>query len=283
MEDGGEVESADPADAVRGGMMRCHTLVGACLSLAVVCVSAQEQPASQQAPRFEAASVKRNDTGEDGGGTRTFPNRWEAVNVPLQVVILQGYNLRPHQLVGGPDWVTRDRMDVRAVAGRDATFDEMRGMVRTLLTERFKLVAHTEMRNVPAWDLVRADRQKLGPSLRRCVTDCNGRGSIGSGKWVNEGASMSYIATVLAAYVNAPVTDRTGLEGRFAFQVDWMVPEGQDATTPGTSVVALPPPPGANAAALLFAVHDQLGLKLEASRASVEVLVIDSVERPTPD
>jgi len=260
-----------------------YAAIGIVFVLGVLPLPAQVASVSPQELRFDAASVKRNDSGEPGGGTRTFPNRWEAINVPLQVVILQGYNLRPHQLIGGPDWVRMENLDVRAAAGRDATFDEMRGMVRTLLAERFKLVAHKEMRNVPAWDLVRADRKKLGPSLRPCVTDCNGRGSIGSGKWVNEGASMSYIATVLAAYVNAPVTDRTGLEGRFAFQVEWMVPEGQDATPLGATVAALPPPPGANAAALLFAVHDQLGLKLESSRASIEVLVIDSVERPTPD
>jgi uncharacterized protein (TIGR03435 family) len=164
----------------------------------------------------------------------------------------------------------RDRLDVRAAAGRDATFDEMRGMVRTLLAERFKLAAHTETREVRAWNMV-LENNKLGPGIRRCETDCNGRGSIGSGTWVNQGASTSYIATVLAAHVNAPVADRSGLDERYAFDVSWTIPEAQrDA-------------PGANAAAFVEAVREQLGFKLEPSRATIDVLVIDSVERPTPD
>lgn len=247
-----------------------YAVVATVVVLGVVPMRAQVTIAGQTDLRFEEASVKRNESADPGGGTRTFPNRWEALNVPLQVVILYGYNLRPHQLVGGPDWVTRERLDVRATAGREATFDEMRAMTRTLLAERFKLIAHEEMREVRAWDMV-LDGKKLGPALRLCQTECNGRGSIGPGKWVNEGASMSYIATVLAAYVNAPVTDRTGLEGRYGFQVEWAIPEGQQDV------------PGANAAALVAAVREQLGLKLESSRATVEVLVIDSVERPTPD
>lgn len=219
--------------------------------------------------RFEAASVKRNESGGPAGGTRTLPNRWEAINIPLQLLILYGYNLRPHQLVGGPDWVNRDRLDVRATAGRDATFDEMRRMVRALLAERFKFVAHTEQREVRAWDMLLDE--KPGLALRPCQTECNGRGSLAAGKWVNQGAPTSFIATVLAAFVNAPVADRSGLDGRYAFEVSWTIPEGQrDA-------------PGADAAAFVDAVREQLGFRLEPSRATIEVLVIDGVERHTPD
>ena len=247
-----------------------HAAIGIVFVLGALPLAAQVATVSLQELRFDAASVKRNDSGEPGGGTRTYPNRWEAINVPLQVVILQGYNLRPHQLIGGPDWVRTENLDVRAAAGRDATFDEMRSMVRTLLAERFKLVAHTEKREVRAWDMV-LESKKIGPALRPCQTECNGRGSIGSGKWVNQGAPASYIATVLAAYVNAPVADRSGLEDRYAFEVSWTIPEGQQDA------------PGANAAAFVEAVREQLGLKLEPSRATIDALVIDSVERPTPD
>jgi uncharacterized protein (TIGR03435 family) len=250
-------------------MMRCGAVV-LMLPLAVGLLAQSPPTPPNSELRFEAVSVKRNLSGEDGGGTRTFPNRWEAINVPLQVVILQGHNLRPHQLIGGPGWVMTEKLDVRATAGRDATFDEMRGMVRTLLAERFKLVAHIEKRDVRAWDMV-LDNKKLGPALRPCQTECNGRGSIGSGKWVNQGAPTSYIATVLAAYVNAPVADRSGLEDRYAFEVSWTIPEGQQDA------------PGANAAAFVEAVRERLGLKLEPSRATIDVLVIDSVERPAPD
>ena len=153
-----------------GGMMRYAAVV---VMLPLVVGLAAQSPVTPPKGelRFEAASVKRNESGEPGGGTRTLPNRWEAINVPLQFAILQGYNLHPHQLIGGPDWVTQDRMDIRATAGRDATFDEMRGMVRTLLAERFKLLAHTEKRDVRAWDMVLENR-KLGPALRQCESEC---------------------------------------------------------------------------------------------------------------
>lgn len=128
--------------------MRYAAVVGVSLSLLVVCLSAQEQPAKEQALRFETASVKRNDSGDLRTGYRTLPDGWEANNVSLQVVITVGHNLLAHQLVGGPDWVRTERWDVRGTAGRDFNVGQVPGMVRTLLAERFKLVAHTEPRNV---------------------------------------------------------------------------------------------------------------------------------------
>ena len=128
--------------------MRYAAIVGVSLSLLVVCLSAQEQPAKEQVLRFEEASVKRNDSGDLRASYRTFPNGWEGKNVSLHLVICVGYNLLLDQLVGGPDWVRTEKWDVRGTAGRESNVGQVPGMVRTLLAERFRLVVHTEPRDV---------------------------------------------------------------------------------------------------------------------------------------
>ena len=223
-------------------------------------------------PRFEVASVKVNASGDPGGGTRPLPERFEATNASLTVLVMTAYNVRDFQVTGGPAWTATERFDVRASAGRTVPLAEMRGMVQSLLTERFKLVSHRQTREVRGWKLMLARSDgKLGPSLRRCAADCKGADLFQPGKWSEHGSPISSIASMLSTRLRAPVADRTGLEGQFAIDLEWSIPDGQaDA-------------PGAAAQALVTAVREQLGLKLEADRVPVDVLVIDSVERPTPD
>ena len=131
---------------------------------------------------FEVASVKPNDSGDFRRSMGPAPGgRFSAINVPLRDLLAFAYgesNSRANlQVVGGPSWINTARFDVQAVAaGGSIPREQVGPMVRALLTERFKLQAHRESRELPIYHLVmdRADK-RLGPKLRPSATDCEAR------------------------------------------------------------------------------------------------------------
>ena len=143
-------------------------------ALADVLAQAPAPPAPGR-PAFEVASVRRR-TGplptsviqgqaeRPGGFNRT---------ITAAGLILYAYDLRDHQLIGGPDWMRMDRFDIVATAGREIQLTELRLMVQSLLADRFKLAAHTEQREMPIYTLVfaRSDR-RLGASIRQSDDAC---------------------------------------------------------------------------------------------------------------
>jgi len=168
-------------------------------------------------------------------------------------------------------------------------------MLRNLLADRFKLAAHRETRDMPAYALVRAKADgTLGPQMRRSTIDCEAeaaralaakrggappgqdgsakpivrcRVSTSAARIVGTGTTIPELMRRLSAPLGRAVVDRTGLSGSFDLELQWS-PE-QAADTSGPSIFT--------------AVQEQLGLKLESQRAPVEVLVIDRVESPAPD
>jgi uncharacterized protein (TIGR03435 family) len=184
-------------------------------------------------------------------------------------------------------------------------------MLRSLLADRFKLVAHTEQRELPIYTLVKAREDgKLGSALKPAAVDCGpgGRGRGGPpppppggpgaapplgagcrammapGRLTAGGQPIEQLARMLAPQLGRPVYDKTGLNGAYDFELVFM-PEG------GRGMPIGPPPPGApplppidpDAPSLFTAIQEQLGLKLEAGRGPVDVIVIDSVQPPTED
>jgi uncharacterized protein (TIGR03435 family) len=273
--------------------------------------SAAPAPGSQA---FEVASVKPNKSGDGRISIQMQPGgRFTATNLPLRELIRMAYGVQNSQLVGGPDWIGSERFDIVAKAESDPPPSPPGGppgpmlmMVRNLLVERFKLAVHSETRDLPIYALVmaRADG-RLGPQLRASQVDCaalmsaaRGRGGpppappkpgerppcgtfIGIGRIAAGGVSMTQLATNLSQRVNRVVLDRTGLTGPYEFELEFtpdQLPQG-------------PPPPGApslppidpNGPSIFTALQEQLGLKLDAQRGPVEVLVIDGVAQPTPD
>ena len=139
---------------------------------------------AQPAPTFTVASIKRNLSGNEGSRGRIQPGgRVSFTNEPLRRMILDAYQLQDFQLVGGPDWVQTDRWDVVAKADGDPPFKLVAEMMRTLLAERFKLIARQEMRDAPDAENAHrkplerhqlssdASRQKPTLSLDTCPTD----------------------------------------------------------------------------------------------------------------
>lgn len=279
---------------------------------------------------FEVASVKPNKTGDNRVSIGIQPGgRYNASNVPLRQLIVQAYALQSQQLVGGPPWMTTDRFDISAkapdgvmpapgapqpapagfpggaMAGGPTPIQQM---IRSLLADRFKLVVHTESRELQVYALMTTKADKtLGPKMTVSTTDCAAlfaRGRAGGppppapspndpmtcGMRMNSGGlsagdvTTAQLAQSLSGSVQRIVLDRTGLTGRYNLNLSW-TPEGMPQAPAGVASPNAPPVPAVDSggASIFTALQEQLGLKLESVRAPIDVIVIDSVEPPIPD
>jgi uncharacterized protein (TIGR03435 family) len=260
-------------------------------------LSSHQSPSGDQTT-FDVASVKRNMSGDAYGTAGPQPGgRFVMVNLPVLRLIRAAYSvLNPSQIVGAPEWVSAERYDVTAAAGGDTSAPEMERMLRELLAERFKLRTHFESRDQDAFALVRATEiGPLPPQLRQVRVDCvtltaqpgtssnlprssNGAppcGLVHDGqKLAAGGITMAQFARNLTPLVGRPVVDRTGLVGHFEFTLEYATREGNAAGVPAAND---------SRPSIVAALHEQLGLRLDSRRMSVDVLVIDSVDRPGPD
>ena len=255
--------------------------------------------AAAQAQKFEVASVKKNPTGGARVSIETPPGRFQATNTPLRFLIRWSYRIAEPRILDGPDWIAVDRFDVTATAPAEGwTGERARQMVRALLADRYGLVAHTETREMQIYTLTVAKPGVFGELLRPAAVDCSApdtparmgaNGRVACGLLVSQAAGsaslrgggqlMAEFARSLGEYVDRPLVDRTGLTARYDLELQF--------TADRSALVGAPPPGGLSAtvdsdiAPLPTALLEQLGLRLEATRGPVEVLVIDRVSRPT--
>jgi bla regulator protein blaR1 len=273
-----------------------------------------QAPAVERLPSFEVASIKQNTSTETRARMGAQPGgRVTVTNTPVRSLIATAFGMFSTEalirarILGGPDWLDSERYDINAKANAEFQFapdgppKDMLLMMRSLLEERFRLKVHHETREVPSYELVvaRADG-KLGPEMHKSNVDCEAvfaarragappppRGPIepppcalisGPARTIAGAASMQQLATNLTARVERVVVDKTGLIDRF----DFMLTFTPDQRPLPTSPPGLPPI-DPNGPGLFTALQEQLGLKLVPSRAPMDVLVIDTVEHPTPD
>lgn len=227
---------------------------------------------------FEVVSIKPLE-GRPSGGFRTLPGGRFTGIVDVSQLLSAAYPGIRAALgdIIGPDWIFRERFDIVASAGREATREEMNVMVRTLLEDRFKLRAHMERQDQPTWELVvaRADGV-LGPDLkpykgvcgRDVIPPCGVSASREAVRGV--GVPIERIATFFTSSVEGRrVFDKTGLAGSYDFTLVYRPPD------------VTPRDPNDNRPTLFTALQEQLGLKLIAARGVVEVLIVDHIERPS--
>jgi uncharacterized protein (TIGR03435 family) len=224
---------------------------------------------------FEVASVKPRPAGDSyAGRTRwNLPDGFTATDSTLQLLVLQTYQLLPYRLSGGPAWSATERFDIVAKAERQLTDDEKRAMVRALLEQRFKLMTHRESRNARTYALVRARNDgRLGTGLKPtvCEQHCGVVGSFAA--IIAQGVDMNELARRLEPMMRTTVVDETALSGRFDFRLRFS-PE----SLPGTPAAFAKDD---EAPSIFTALEEELGLKLEPRRGQIEMLVIDSAERP---
>ena len=271
--------------------MRLLTLL--LVVIAIASASAQApQSADAAAPAFEVASVKVNTSGALVL-ISSPPGRFTATSATLRQLITNAYRLENYQLVGGPSWVDADRFDVLAKAPDGSSPEQIVLMQRTLLADRFKLAVHRETRELPIYALVIARSDgRLGPKMAKSNLDCvavpadcivekksaPGSGGMRLNTEVLRGQSLGGLVSMLASYLGRPVFDRTGLSGLFDYELQYAMQRRLTTSPAGDATATAPLDQGPT---LADAVRDQLGLKLESTRGPVDMLIIDSVEKPT--
>jgi len=151
------------------------------------------------------------------------------------------------------------------------------GMLKAMLRDRFQLTLHPEVRNLPVYNLV---VDKLGPKFQE--SSGPGRMRLGKGELVSEGTPLALLTEQLSVRLDRTVVDKTGLKGNYAFTLHWTPDANEEARikADGISEAALPPS-SETSESILTAVQEQLGLKLEPRKDTVQVLVIDHVEIPS--
>jgi uncharacterized protein (TIGR03435 family) len=228
-----------------------------------------------QKPAFETISIKPNDSAS-GSYRVDFGPYFKATNVTIRFLILQSYGVFESQLVGGPDWLNSNRFDIRARAesGTNPHGPEAMVLVQSLLEDRFQLKSHRELRELPVFNLVIA---KGGPKLKQTV-DMNAPASGGTRgappvmEMYGTGNTIEMLINRFARQVGRPVIDKANLAGKYDFSVTF----DPRPPTPTNDISTESGGPD-----IFTAIQEQLGLRLEASKAPVDVLVIDSVQRPT--
>ena len=264
---------------------------------ASVTLLGQTQP-DQKPLAFEVASVKLNNSGTTrslGGPMRGHFIQSGTLRQLIQAAYRRG-GFETRQVFGGPNWVDTDHYDVDATVDGSLSLSALylpdgKGsaglaylMLRSLLANRFKLVVHTETQQLPIYALRVVKRDgALGAQLRQSDVDCDavlaemartGRPApprapgqmppcstqTSSGHLVANAVSMSQLAEMLSTFAGRETHEQTNLRGNFDLRLDW---------TDDLSIFT--------------AIQEQLGLKLESTKGPVDVLVIDHVEKPTPD
>jgi uncharacterized protein (TIGR03435 family) len=234
-------------------------------------------------PVFEAASIKM--TAPTGGGGNSYSRGTPGLlraSMTLKSYIMMAYNLRRFQVTGGPKWMDDSTYDI--VAKLDHAFmpeDATRKLLsestilalQPLLADRFQLKFHHETKEMPAFVLTAIKpRFHLAPVEKgdHCGTRSNGdaRGV----KFTGTCLSMADFAAFAADRLDLPVSDQTHVDGLFTFSLEW----SRDGLRTDTSGEANP-----DGLPSFFTAIEQIGLKLESRKAPVDILVVDSAERPT--
>ncbi len=231
---------------------------------------------AQITPTFASAYIKSNKTIETSSSYNTLPGKLNIRNKTLKDCIRLAYGVKVAQLPGGPKWAETERYDIEATAKSPAAEPQLMAMLQTLLKDRFKLDFHRDTKMVPGYAMtvlktgLKIHEVEPGPghiNLRRNAID-------------GQRVSMVELAQTLSDLLGTPVLDATAVPGVFDFRLTWT--PAIEVTRPGLSdedgersVL-----PGDSSPSLFASLQEQLGLKLEARKAPLDVLVIDHAQKP---
>jgi uncharacterized protein (TIGR03435 family) len=259
----------------------------------------------EKLPEFEVASIKPAPP-PTGNNLRVMmggdPGRVNMSNITVKDMLRQAYQVKEYQ-ISGPDWMNSTRFDVVATIPAGVARDQLPLMWQSLLADRFKLTLHREKKELPVYALAvgkngpklkeaedKGDSGPKGPGPMPGMGMNRGRIMMGRGRVDLKSFTVAGFAEMLSRQMDRPVIDETKLQGLYDFTLEWTPDERQRlAFLPGGGG----PPPGAedhprpagpdgarpNGPDIFAAVQEQLGLKMEAKKAPVEILVIDHVEK----
>jgi uncharacterized protein (TIGR03435 family) len=237
--------------------------------------------AADAKPLFDVSTIKPSKPDEPGKLFGFDGQRFKTVNTTLDDLIGFAYGVQPKQIVNAQPWLSSDKFDILAQPDMPGMPNpqQLKGMLQKLLTDRFKLTFHHEQKELSVYALELA---KDGPKFKKSPDQGGMPGLFfrGLGVLPVQNATMEEFAGVLqSAVLDRPVVDRTGLQGKYDFILKWTPDESQFA---GVGIKVPPPSNAPDAPPNLFAaVQEELGLKLDATKAAVDVMAIDHVEKPS--
>jgi uncharacterized protein (TIGR03435 family) len=224
---------------------------------------------------FEVASIKPNNSRSGSAISGMLRgDRFFSTNVTLSQTVRTAYGIQEFQIAGQPRWFDSERFDIEAKIGPDAKPDDWRPMLQSLLAERCKLVFHREFKEVSVLALVLAKGgSKLKPAEQIDCSQAPGKCGFRASptEIIGTFVTMDSLATRLSRSLGQMVINKTDLKGNFDLHLQW-TPE-QNVPLGGAGASASPE--------IFAAIQTQLGLRLESTKAPVETLVIDRVERPS--
>jgi uncharacterized protein (TIGR03435 family) len=274
-------------------MLRRLLLAAALLTLPLPAQDAVQRMDPAADPAFEVSTIKPANP-DDGSKDFSFEGRiFHARNYNVEDLLALGYGLHAKQIANEPHWFATTLYDIDGipdVPGLPNHQQEYR-MIQKLLADRFQLTFHYEKRELPIYALTVApgSLRKDGPKLTPSTAGADAPGWF---QWQHRLGDLRVTNMTVAEFAiwfqknvtDKPLVDRTGLTGRYTFALTWTPGEsefpqfrrtGWSNPTPADEAKA---PPG-----LFKAIQEQLGLKLQPTRAPVPIMVIDHAERPSPN
>jgi bla regulator protein blaR1 len=260
---------------------------------------------------FEVASIKPSDPDSRGVSFRVGPGGLNMNGITVKTLIQEAYDVRESQISGGPGWISSARYDIIAKIDRGADAaepqnpdaeqkarEQQRERLRALLADRFQLKIKIEKKELPTYALTVA---KGGPKMKETKPEEpvpapksensqeRPRGNlmrVGRGQIIGQSITMDLLAKMLSQQLGRNVVDKTGLRGTYDYTLEW-TPDPAQGLGPGFSGPGEPPRPDnpapaeSNGVSVFVAIQEQLGLKLEPQKELVDIIVIESVERPS--
>jgi uncharacterized protein (TIGR03435 family) len=250
--------------------------------------------ASAALPSWDVSAVKPSDPNARQSMLWFVPDGVKIVNLPLVMAVRWGFDLQDDRIFGLPGWAKTARFDIEAKVSpeeapklKEMKLDQRREMLLSLLQDRFGLKYHHEGRELPLYDLVVAKGGVKMTASKPDAPGSEGHGQrmlmMGHGHLESKGTGTADLARALSQELGRTVVDKTGLTGNFDYKLDWTPDDAPSAMTtvasaaPGDSAAA----PDTAGPSLFTAVQEQLGLKLEATKGPVDVVVIDQLNQPT--
>lgn len=259
-----------------------HTLI--LLGSLIIAVPFQSQTPVAKEPAFEAATIKPSTPGDRSGRFARMQgaHQFVARNYTLKYLVSFAYNIPPRLISGGPTWADSDLYNILAATPGDdrPNVDEQMLMARKLLQDRFNLAFHREKKELPVYVLTVV---RTGSKLKESTAPPDSQPELVNRVFPNRillparNATMEQFASMLQrAVLDRPVLDKTELREKYDFDLEWTPDDTQFGG-------ALPPvrPEDAEKPDFFAALQQQLGLRMESGRGPVEVLIIDSVQRPS--
>ena len=255
-------------------------ITGLPLGSAAPAAFAQPGASTPGRPVFEVASIKpsTNTAGPNLNEIAPGGQRFTATNTSLKLLIMIAYEVSDRQVSDGPGWLNSEFYDVEAKAEHPASRQQIHLMLQSLLADRFNLRIRKQTKEVPMYVLTAENYQS---HLRENTSGGEARVKRGSSRQlVFENAPMSQVTWFLSSRLHSEVVDKTGLTGKYDFEIA-PIPTGLENAEPNPNSSVFMPPGSDGPSVFMTLVRQQLGLKMTATKGPLEILVVDRAEKPS--